>query len=232
MPPVQSTPPIHTLRRAGPNSYTVRRDGQGDPISIHLEQIQLYLAHDQALWSGNLGHLQPIGYLEFASHFNADKNSRDGTTRLALKDILGTQDAQACRQKKQENLRRARQDTRPTPLEDRLRSPSPRPAPRRDNNRHRPHHRPDAPKEHSPAPAHASPSVKEIPYLPVSPNVRATHPYVAMLDDLSAIASDLDALAEELNLDGEVPIGPDELEELGADVDAALSEEAPGNVKA
>ena len=53
-----------------------------------------------------------------------------------------------------------------------------------------------------------------------------------MLDDLSAIASDLDALVEEPNLDGEVPIGPDELAELGADVDAALSEEAPGNVKA
>lgn len=121
MPPVRSTSPIRTLCWAGPNSYTVRRDDQGDLISIHLEQIQLYLAHDQALRSGNLGHPQPIGYLEFASHFNTDKNSRDGTTQftlltpdkrrcissqvsLALKDVLRTQDAQAHRQKEQETV--------------------------------------------------------------------------------------------------------------------------------
>jgi len=104
-------PPLRTEN----NSYTFRRENQENLLSIHFGQLQLYIVYDKALRLGDLGHPEPLGYAEFAAHFNADENGRDGTIQFALltddgracvaspiaptlRDVLGDQEARLRRQ--------------------------------------------------------------------------------------------------------------------------------------
>ena len=117
MPP-NRTQPICTLRRAGPDSYTLRLDGLRQISSVCLGQIQLYLTYDVAIRQKHKDHPMPLGYDAFVDHFNCNANSRDGTIKFCqvtdngiclatsrvaptLEDILGEADA---RQRREEEL--------------------------------------------------------------------------------------------------------------------------------
>ncbi|KIM50483.1 hypothetical protein SCLCIDRAFT_34247 [Scleroderma citrinum Foug A] len=121
MPP-NHTQSIRTLRRAGPDSYTLRLDGLRQISSICLGQIQLYLTYDAAIQQKHKDHPMPLGYDAFTDHFNCDANSCNGTIKFCqvtddgvclaasrvtptLEDILGEADA---RQHREEELEKGK----------------------------------------------------------------------------------------------------------------------------